>query len=117
MPHLADDQRKKISQTLKEAYLSGRRKKYWLGKKFSEEHRRKMSLKRKNENNPNWKGENVGYSTLHTWVKRHRGEPQICYGCGEQMKTLHWANISGKYLRNLDDFVSLCVSCHKNHDL
>lgn len=29
---------------------------------------------------------------------------------------MHWANISGKYLRDITDWVRLCVSCHKYFD-
>ena len=72
-----------------------------------------------NEKNPNWKGNRVGYIGLHTWVKRHKGEAIKCEFCGKEKttsKSIQWANKSHKYLRNLDDFISLCVSCHRKYD-
>ena len=32
------------------------------------------------------------------------------------VRKLHWANISGKYKRSLDDWKALCASCHKLFD-
>jgi len=66
--------------------------------------------------NVNWKGEKAGYDALHDWVRRWGGKPKICDSCGKKGK-LHWANISGKYRRDLQDFRALCVSCHKKYDL
>lgn len=28
----------------------------------------------------------------------------------------HWANIDHKYRRLLDDYISMCVSCHRQYD-
>src|SRR3990167_8838330 len=68
------------------------------------------------EKNPMWKGDKVGYKTLHTWVKRHKGIPGQCVHCGETIKRRVWANISGKYKRDLNDWMSLCYSCHFKFD-
>ncbi len=31
-------------------------------------------------------------------------------------KMIHWANISHKYKRDLDDWIEMCVPCHKAYD-
>lgn len=67
------------------------------------------------DGNPNWKGDNVGYSALHTWIKRHLEQPQTCRDCN-QPKILDLANISGQYKRELSDWEWLCKSCHVTKD-
>lgn len=68
------------------------------------------------KNNWNWKGENAGYNTIHTWVRRWKGKPDYCQLCGTIKKRYTWANIDHKYRRNLDDYISLCYSCHRYYD-
>ena len=68
-----------------------------------------------NERNPNWKGDNVGYRSLHYWVYKHKGDPNTCAFCGTDLK-LNWANRSGEYKRDINDWISLCVSCHRKYD-
>ena len=69
------------------------------------------------KNHPLWKGDEVGYSSLHKWVTRHKGSPKFCEGCGDESKERYeWANISGKYERDLEDFIRLCKSCHFKYD-
>lgn len=64
-----------------------------------------------------WKGDAAGYISIHKWVAKHRGKPQECEFCGTtEVKLYHWANVSGDYLRDLDDYIRLCPSCHKNFD-
>lgn len=62
-----------------------------------------------------WIGDDIGYRGLHKWVQRHKGPAcnQKC-DCGKQ--AAHWANVSGKYLRELDDYEAMCVSCHHRYD-
>ena len=65
-----------------------------------------------------WKGKNVGYSALHTWVKRRLGKPAFCaFNKEHNNRGLQWANKSHQYKRDLSDWVSLCISCHKKYDL
>ena len=61
-----------------------------------------------------WKGNKVGYVALHMWIRKMKGKPEICEHCGNSAK--HWANIDHKYRRNLEDYISLCVGCHKKYD-
>lgn len=93
----------------------------WLGKKRSEETRKKLSEafigKRIGEKSPVWKGNKVGYHALHGWVKRWKGEPNLCEKCGTTTSRMyHWANIDHQYRRVLDDYIRLCVPCHKVYD-
>ena len=69
------------------------------------------------DKHPFWKGDNVSYSGLHYWLRRKLGEPKVCEFCGTDKKRLTWANKSWKYRRTLDDWISLCYSCHKKYDL
>lgn len=75
--------------------------------------------KRENES-AHWKGDEVGYSGLHQWVKRQLGTPNTCEHCkksGLSSKAIHWANKSQQYKRDLSDWIRLCASCHKKYDM
>jgi hypothetical protein len=76
------------------------------------------SLKpRRGSKNHNWKGNSVGYRCLHLWVERRLGKPKCCDECGELgLKRYHWANKSGKYKREITDWLRLCPKCHKKYD-
>jgi hypothetical protein len=63
---------------------------------------------------PNWKGDAVGYSALHGWVRRQLGRPSNCERCGNtQANRYEWANRSRQYKREVADWERLCVSCHR----
>jgi len=66
----------------------------------------------------NWKGDNVGYDALHGWVERELGKPKKCTFCGvsDENKKYEWANKSGKYKRDLTDWIRLCKKCHHKYD-
>jgi len=65
------------------------------------------------EKNPNWKGNNVSYMGLHMWINFNYGNPRFCINCfSTKEKKYEWANISGKYRRDIEDFVRLCTKCH-----
>lgn len=66
------------------------------------------------EKNGQWKGNKVGYSGLHDWVRRRLIPPKKCR-CGYEGK-LDLANKSGKYLRNLSEWEWLCRRCHMESD-
>lgn len=68
---------------------------------------------------PKWKGKDASYSAVHHWIKRELGSPLHCSQCNKTEGTtrnFHWANISGKYKRELTDWKRLCVSCHVYFD-
>lgn len=65
----------------------------------------------------NWKGDKASYYAVHAWVARHRGRPQKCEHCGTtEKKKYQWANKSHEYKRDLNDWIRLCVPCHKKYD-
>lgn len=90
------------------------------GNKRNPEWTRKQTEKVSGNKNYAWRGEDVGYRGLHQWIRRQKGKPTTCTKCGkfsEKPKVIQWANIDGKYHRNVDDFIAMCASCHKFHDL
>lgn len=97
-------------------------KRWTLSKEVREAKRlRQKGLKHNiaDEKHPMWKGNDVGYRGLHTWIERKSGKPTVCEFCG--MKNLighkiHWANKSGDYKRDLNDWIRLCAKCHKQYD-
>lgn len=76
-------------------------------------------LRKKDKNHFNWKGDDVGYRGLHIWVQNRLGIPNNCEYCGKiglKGRQIHWANKGHKYLRNLTDWIRLCIKCHKALD-
>lgn len=71
------------------------------------------------ELNNQWKGEDVSYRNLHTWVERHLGKASACAVSyrGDCSKYFSWANVSHQYKRDLLDWLPLCYRHHKLHDL
>lgn len=65
--------------------------------------------------NPMWKGNDVGYFSLHQWIKSRKGKPLFCEQCGVK-PPLDLANKSGDYTRDLNDWAWLCRSCHMTID-
>lgn len=75
------------------------------------------------EKNPAWKGDKVGYKGIHEWLSRHATKKGVCQKCKKRPKPwanrkfgTEWANISGRYLRRLDDYIELCCKCHYRFD-
>lgn len=103
-------------------FESNKGNKYAQGNKLSKETRLKMKESKeglRDESTNRWKGDDVGYSGLHMWVRRKLGKPKKCEYCGKDHligHQIHWANISGRYLRKLDDWIRLCAFCHKQFD-
>jgi hypothetical protein len=60
----------------------------------------------------------LSYTGYHKWIKCRYGKAKEyeCCHCG---KTAHdWAIKKDKeYSKNIDDYISLCRSCHKKYDL
>lgn len=82
-----------------------------------------LSLKRLTGKKANaWKGEKVGYRGLHKWVEKVMGRPAKCDACSlkgvpdGRKRYFEWANKSGRYLREVDDWLRLCKSCYINYD-
>lgn len=113
-------------------------KPWTTGNKLSKEHKEKLLLShlgvkltkeqkiRRSENSPikedkcyMWKGDNVSYRGIHKWIEKKVGKPHFCEECKKtnlNHRQYHWANISGKYFRDVRDWRRLCVKCHKLFD-
>lgn len=74
---------------------------------------------------PLWKGDKVGYKSIHEWIGNNWGRPNLCenreitildYQCSKICENYEWANITGKYIRNRQHWLRLCVSCHRKFD-
>lgn len=84
--------------------------------KINIERSKKLREANKNENHPQWKGDNASYTTIHQWLRRHYLKTNICSICNKSKKT-DWANVSGNYNReDRNDWIELCRSCHRIHD-
>lgn len=70
------------------------------------------------EQSRGWKGEGASYYAKHMWILKHYGKANKCT-CDQShtAKRFEWANISGKYHRDISDYVQLCPSCHRKIDL
>jgi hypothetical protein len=66
--------------------------------------------------NPAWRGDAVSYHRLHQWVRDNKPKPDACEHCGATGVRLDWANKSHEYLRDLEDWLALCRTCHWAHD-
>ena len=67
------------------------------------------------KNHKRWKGDNVHIETLHQWIRKNKPKPELCECC--QIKPPYdCANISGKYLRDINDYEWLCRRCHMLKD-
>ena len=77
-----------------------------------------------------WQNDNPSYRAVHAWMIKEYGKANKCENksCiyprkdsrGKIMlkpKSYQWANKTGKYLRDKNDFMELCASCHKKYDL
>ena len=89
--------------------------------KHSAESRIKMSKHRKGKmvgaDHFAWKGESVGYFSLHSWVRRHFVVPKSCEECGTNYSPqFNWAMKHGTRSRNRTDWIYLCRKCHIRYD-
>ena len=66
--------------------------------------------------NPNWKGDDVGYKPLHSWIRDHKTKTEKCENCGTYDIETELANISGEYKRDVKDYKWLCRKCHMIED-
>ena len=87
------------------------------GKKHTTETKRKINEKSlREEKSPHWK-ENLTYVGIHAWVYRKLGKPKRCDRCGRnKLKKYTWHNLSGKYKRDIKDWIRLCYRCHYRAD-
>lgn len=89
-----------------------------VGKKLPKEWCENISKGQQQEKSSSWKGDKVGYSALHKWLRKYYGNPTKCEWCGikgfknGRAWSLDWANKTGRYLRDISDWVGLCRKCH-----
>lgn len=67
------------------------------------------------EKNSMWKGDDVGYGSLHEWIKTYKPKSKLCECCGKK-SPFDLANISQTYKRDIDDYEWLCRRCHMSKD-
>jgi hypothetical protein len=81
------------------------------------EHRGIETEFKKGVPNFNNRKDHPGIKAMHVWVKQWKGKANHCEVCGKTEKRMyHWANIDHTYRRVLDDYISMCVPCHKKYD-
>jgi NUMOD3 motif len=88
-------------------YVTGH---YWYGRHRSPETKNKLSLMR-DDKNYWWKGDKVGKKALHTYIRRRLPKPEFCQIC-KIKPPYDLSNISGRYLRDLNDWQWICRKCH-----
>jgi len=94
---------------------SNRYNKPFLGKHHTYNTKQKQREFKIGKLNPMWKGNNVGYHALHSWVRRNLRKPLKCVKC-KNKPPYDVANKSGKYKRNLKDWDWSCRKCHMESD-
>jgi hypothetical protein len=118
---LSEEHKIQIGKSNKEK----RKGKTWeeiFGFEWTQKRKKALCLENKNRigvMNGTWSGDNPTYGALHQWIRKKLGRSMKCEKCGKietSYKKMHWANRSGKYLRDLNDWIRLCVSCHKIFD-
>jgi len=82
---------------------------------LTEEERKRRSQSKMGPKNPQWKGDNVSYRELHSWVQRYKIKPKLCENC-KKVPPYDLANVSGKYKRDINDYEYLCRKCHMTKD-
>lgn len=84
------------------------------GRKHAKEHVWKRTQAIKGEGNASWKGNKVGLSGLHEWVRARLPKPELCEVC-KRVPPRDLAN-QGTYDRNLSNWRWLCRRCHLYSD-
>ena len=80
--------------------------------------RRYKNPKLTGQNAHNWSGDLVGYRGVHRWMIRTFGTPDTCEFCEKKATgiRMQWANLTSLYLRDRNDWLRLCVKCHRFYD-
>jgi hypothetical protein len=65
-----------------------------------------------------WKGDDVSYNGLHSWLRRNFPKTGVCEDCGAvaTSRAHDYASIDHTYTRNREDWLELCRACHKKLD-
>lgn len=64
------------------------------------------------------KEDRTEYLRVHRWMRKNFGEATFCalVSGHTKAKRFEWANVSGQYLYDINDFVPMCPSCHRKYD-
>lgn len=109
--------RKMSNETREKMRIKALGNKRSLGIKRSKEVKKRISDGHKGEKSVFWKGDDVGYNALHSWLIRELGPASYCSNdITHKAKRYEWANISREYKRDLNDYKPLCPSCHRKFD-
>lgn len=65
-------------------------------------------------NHYRWGGVTASYAAKHNYARKWWLR-DVCQHC-ESIENLQMANISGKYLRDKEDWLTLCAKCHFKFD-
>lgn len=111
---------KKVKKCLfcdKEFYLTN--KSYDRKKYCSKKCQYKDFIKRySGKNNPAWLGGNISYGSVHNTIRSIYGKAIFCeIDKTHKSKRYEWANLSGKYSTDRNDWKMMCQSCHRIYDL
>jgi NUMOD3 motif-containing protein len=86
-----------------------------IGKKHSEETKRKIGLAHRGEKSVKWKGDNIRYNVLHTYVRKWFPPPDLCQVCFK-VPPKHLANVTGVYGKDIKNWKYMCIKCHYTFD-
>lgn len=67
------------------------------------------------EKHHNWKGNEAGYASVHEWLRNNHGTHAECENCGT-FGFIEYANKRKIYIRDLNEWLKLCRSCHSKYD-
>jgi len=88
-----------------------------FGKPHSEETKELIRKKNTGENNKCWKGDFATSHALHAFLRKNKEKQKYCENCGkEKFLELSFNHKLERYTRNPDDYLWLCVKCHKKRD-
>lgn len=90
------------------------------GFKHSTETKQNISLSNTGKKSSQWKGDNVKYQAIHSWLRINFGRANKCENqdCNGQSKTFEWILIKGRiYERKRENFKMMCKSCHHRYDM
>ena len=117
---------KKISDTLKKLYAEGKMVCWTKGKRLRLEHKIKIGKSLQGSKGGHWKGNRAGYAAFHIWILKYYGNANKCdnrenktldFECSDSTNNFEWAKIKGRrYSRDREDYLQLCVSCHRKYD-
>ena len=74
---------------------------------------------KKQRQKPRKTKDDASYSAIHKYLTAKYGKPDQCEECDlkpNNKADIHWANMTGNYTRDKEDYKPLCRWCHLKHD-